>query len=219
MRVFNKAAGLILIAFTLLLTIACSKDDSNDEIEWSNDSFISMKINGVEWKSDLGSVMTIRDVDDEEYDNFFAVSLTGVKGEVNENPSSDSESESINIAIYLPESKFKNPKGTYVAGDYDIESPKGASIITFGKDQEGSLGDFGLFYSIDPNNPEKIMGEVKVNDFKIGNQTLLGEGYTHLSGTFKGELYQINQNENESPVKLTITEGKFNLRPTSLFGM
>ena len=216
--IFNKTLGVLLISVMLIGISACSKDKADEGDEWLGDSYVSMKINGELWKSDMGMVATLSDTGDDDIDNYYIVTLIGIKGEGNGEDQSlfDEEVETISIGLLIPESKFNNPEGSYAAGGGEFENPVLESAIVFSRVNGETVDNVETYYSVDHNSEEKAMGRVQISSSKIGNQAFLGEeGYTNISGTFEAELYQYS-GEGETPKKLTITEGKFNLSPSPL---
>lgn len=215
--IVKKALGYLFVAGLLLGLTACSKDE--DELgleEATGEGYISMKVNGKLWKSDLAGLTTFFNEEEIEGGEFLAVYMMGLKCEDCEDAVDPSEEvESLSINLLIPIGKYNNPKGTYMGGNLDDPNPKGESLVYYTVKREGE-GVWDYYISTDALE-EGSKGKLEINDFKTGKFEFFGakmEGYTKLSGTFEYELFKA-AGEDESPEKLVITEGKFLLSPVS----
>ncbi|MCM4167549.1 hypothetical protein KCTC52924_00952 [Arenibacter antarcticus] len=218
MRNLNKLTGVFLLGIFLTLNVACSKDNDGPADQLGGESTMTMKINGKLWKAHVATVMTVGDTEDGEDEKTYWVNMTGVK--IIDDSGSEELSESISLSLLLSGAEFNRPKKSYPVGSIS-NNQFGYGIIIYnevGSESEGK----GVYVSMHPEDSEQQIGNFTVKDFEIGDQNFLGQqlgkGYTRLSGTFEAELYSYDGTDTP-PKKLTITEGKFNLRPLLGFGV
>ncbi len=221
--IYSNTLGFLIVSVMLFGISACSKDEGRSGLEdVSGDSYISMKINGQVWKSDLAGVTTFYNAAEEENEDFFTVGISGFKCEdCDAEAVLGEEVESLGIIIVILMNKYNDPKGAYVAGSLDDDNldANGESMVVFHKStvEKEQLWDY--YISDDVAGKVKSKGSVKINGFKTGKFGFYGEtveGYTHLSGTFEYDLFKA-MGEDESPEKLVITEGKFHLDALSFY--
>ncbi|MDX1326142.1 MAG: hypothetical protein R3299_00460 [Arenibacter sp.] len=217
-KTISKWAGMVFLGLTVLLS--CSKDEDGNELgDLSGDSYISMKVNGKLWTSDLAGVTAFYNEAKEENYGSFIVSLAGFKCEECDTETVLSEEvDTLNIVIAVTIDKYKNPKGTYMArsfNDINYHSKEGSFVVFIKSNLEKELWDY--YYSEDFTDKMNSKGNVLIKDFKTGTFGLNGEeikGYAYLSGAFEYEVYK-DRRENGSLEKLVITEGKFQLNELS----
>lgn len=210
---YFKNAGVLLCS--ALLLFSCSKNNNDDSPGGSlGNSTLTMKVNGENWNSFLSTLFTEEEGNSEQGD-FRYVSVGGSRIIEKSSATEDDLAETITLFIAIPESKFRNPKGTYpiILKDFQV----GYAWSIFGSSTD--LRDTTTYVSGDANNPEEPVGTLEITGFKIGEQTVLGhpsgkEGYTQLSGTFNLDVYPLGG----VGERLKITDGKFNISAGLDFG-
>ena len=190
---------LMLVGLSLMV-LSCKKDNPDPLL---NDVLgsMTMKIDGQPWSAKMAYVVTAIDPEEEDV---FAIAISGFAHEGEE------DGEGLTIWMVLPTNKFENPKGTYdmAAVDSDWEG-QGVVWAMYSK----SLGtDMQQLYGT--AEVDKPLGKLTITDFKIGQQTFLGEviggrAYTQLKGTFELNLTELKTDGSGLGETMAITEGKF----------
>ena len=201
--------------FTLVIFVglACSSDDNTieDEDVIIGDSGVTMKINGELWNSDIAIVQTWGGQEMEE--DYIMIVINAMKyiGD-----SDDEENmEGLVINIYLNVSDFTNPKGKYLVPP----PPNDLEVPGYAAGSYTSMTNAINYYSFDPDNEQRKVGEVNITDFKISENEHLNPliKYASLKGTFEFEMMGVNRNTGEYSGMINVTEGKFNILPSTMF--
>ncbi|MBL1407845.1 hypothetical protein [Sphingobacterium faecale] len=182
---------------------ACSKDNEGEE--QSENASLTMKVDGEIWATTINNLFT----EEHEYEGteYYLVLVGGQR--ITPSGGEDDVS-SISMHIAIPKSRLNSPKGTYPLLK-DAEANIGQATASYIVSSE--IGQT-WYASYDPANPTQAVGTVEITGFEVGEQRVVGyptgkQGYTKLSGTFKMNVYPIEENRG-SVAK--ITEGKFNLK-------
>lgn len=183
--------------------LACSKDNEGEK--QNENAGITMKVDGEAWGTTINNLFT----EEHEYegDDYYLVLVGGQRITPG---GGDDDVSSLNMYIAIPKSRLNNPKGTYAIlkeSEANIGQATASYIVSTETGQT-------WYASYNPANPTQAVGTVEITGFEAGEQTVVGHktgkmGYTKLSGTFRMEVYPIQ--ENGGPVA-KITEGKFNLK-------
>ncbi|ERJ60683.1 hypothetical protein [Sphingobacterium paucimobilis] len=182
---------------------ACSKN--SEDAEQSENASLTMKVDGEIWGTTINNLFT----EEHEYEGT-EYYLVLVGGQRIAPGGGEDDVSSISMHIAIPKSRLNNPKGTYQLLK-DSEANIGQATASYIVSTE--IGQT-WYASYDPGNPTQAVGTVEITGFEVGEQKMVGyptgnPGYTRLSGTFKMNVYPIQENGG-SAVK--ITEGKFNLK-------
>lgn len=176
-----KKIILLLIPFFIFST-SCNDDDNvlSPTIEQLESNFISAKIDGQDFKSDL----VYSQISDIQVTQLFSIS--GAKEITTEH------FENIIIVFTLPldevlESKSYQNIGYDCGGVEDI-----CAVLSYGTSNVSSSNDLEF-------SSGYLSGEVEVNFTSIDYQS-----GGHAIGTFSGDMY------NDNGEKISITDGKFN---------
>ncbi|NLO69978.1 MAG: hypothetical protein GX102_03340 [Porphyromonadaceae bacterium] len=204
MNRFKYTATLVLITLIYMSFAACSKDLGG--VKNDKDSGITMKVNGEFWGTTINTLFTEAH-ESSTLGEFYVVYVGGQRTDAED---SETDVSVFNMFISIPKSKFKNPKGAYsiMKEDEVMASQASANYAV-------STGSNQTWYaSYNPENSTQAVGTVEITSFEIGEQSVFGhstskEGYTKLSGTFRMDLYAL-QDSPGAPLK--VTEGKFNLK-------
>ncbi|HUH47021.1 MAG TPA: hypothetical protein VLZ54_07725 [Arenibacter sp.] len=219
MRNLFKLGGIFLLGIALSFNVACSSDDDGPGDQLGKLGTMTMKIDGKQWEADVATVMTMSDEELEDTEDMaYLVVMNGTKvisvdsGEV---------SESISLTLILTQAAFNNPKRSFPVNGMG-EQNIGQGVIMYKNMAENGTDGGGVYLSVHSDDPDQSVGTITVKDYKIGNQSflgqILGKGYTELSGTFEAKLYSYDGSEN--PLKeMVITDGKFNLNSDLLSGL
>ena len=209
MKLKEIASRFVRYIFTLVIFIglACSSDDNvvdEDNLINGNSSF-TVNLDNEQWSADMVYITTTGGPDfwEEDDDRFYFVTISAIKflGDFE-----DSENaEFFNITFIVPEHKFSDPKGTYLAPPPETSDEAGYSVGHY-----ATTTDNISFISIDPLDDSRFVGKTNITGFEIGSQTLLGEGYVSLSGTFEYELFGWEANTGEF-IKKEAKEGSFQI--------
>ena len=197
-----------LLLLILVVSVACSSDDNTlgDEDHLIDGSgYFSMKLDGEVWSADVAYISTIGGPEwwDEDDEHLYLVTINATKYL---DDSEDSENAEIfAITLVISEEKFTNPKDNYLAPPPDNNDEAGYSWAHY-----ASTTDNISFMSLDPSDESRLVGSTTITDFKIGNQSFLGEGYVSLSGNFEYEVFGWDQNSDEF-IRKKATEGSFNV--------
>lgn len=219
MKNIFKFASILLLGCALALNVSCSgDDDGGHEDQLGKVGTMTMKIDGKLWVADVATVITMSDdeVEDGEAKAYW-VNMTGIRAK---EVDSEELTESISLSLLLSKTEFENPKRSYPVANMG-DSNSGHALIMY--HDVGDIGQIGrgVFVSSYPTDSDQAVGNITVKGYKIGDQTFfgqsLGKGYTEFSGTFEAELYSFDEEDN--PLKMTITEGKFNLHSDLLSGL
>ncbi len=205
--------GVLLCSTLLLLSCSGSSDDipAGDVL---GNSTLTMKVNGEQWNSALSLLIT-EEQENSQQGKYRYVSLSGNRIIDKNSATEDDLVETIGLYIAIPESKFKNPIGSYPI--ILKESQAGYAWGVFGSST--NLRDATTYVSGDPNNVGHSVGNLEITKYEIGEQMILGhptgqEGYKMLSGTFYLNVYPINGTGD----KLKIEDGKFTISEGFDFG-
>lgn len=204
MKTYNDITKWVPLLFICLGFAACGKDDIGKKQD--GDSSLSMKINGEHWGTTINTLFTEAH-GSSELGEYFLVLVGGQRIGVDD---SEDDVSAFNMYIAIPRSKFNNPKGSYPIMK-ESEAKVGQATAHF----TVNTGSGQTWYaSYHPASPTQAGGTVEITGFEIGEQRVLGqptgvEGYTKLSGTFRMDLYAVQENPG-APLK--VTEGKFNLK-------
>lgn len=204
MKTYNDITKWVPLLFICLGFAACGKDDIGKK--QVGDSSLSMKINGEHWGTTINTLFTEAH-ESSELGEYFLVLVGGQRIGVDD---SEDDVSAFNMYIAIPRSKFNNPKGSYSIMK-ESEAKVGQATAHF----TVNTGSGQTWYaSYHPASPTQAGGTVEITGFEIGEQRVLGqptgvEGYTKLSGTFRMDLYAVQENPG-APLK--VTEGKFNLK-------
>lgn len=206
MKVQIKNRSLVSYLFTLLLLIgvACSSDDNRADEE-NPLSKISFKIDGEQWHAEDAIVQTLGGTDWEE--EVYLVNITGTRGI--DDTTAVTEVETFTLHFYIDPSNFNNPRGIYPVPppDNDNMDEPGYAIATYTKE-----GSELIYFSVDPADEARKVGEVTITGFEIGQQMILGKGYVNLSGTFDFEMFGVNKNTGALNGKIEIKSGVFDVK-------
>jgi len=203
----NKYKYITSLALLLLFCLgfaACSKEDNGTKLD--EDSGLSMKINGASWGTTINTLFTEAH-ESSTFGEYYLVLVGGQRIDVED---SEDDVSSFNMYIAIPKSKFNNPEGTY-----PIMKESEAKLSQATANYVVSTGEGQTWYaSYNPASPTQAVGTVEIAGFEIGEQKVVGqptgvEGYTKLWGSFKLDLYAMQENP-DAPLK--VTEGKFNLK-------
>lgn len=196
---------LLLILMISISVSACSKNNNADEIGLTDNTGITMKVDGETWGTTINNLFT----EEHEYegDDYYLVLVGGQR--ITPGGGEDDVS-ALNMHIAIPKSRLNSPKGTYPLLK-DSEANIGQATASYIVSTEAGQT---WYASYNPANPTQAVGTVEITGFEVGEQIVAGHktgkmGYTKLSGTFKMDVYPIQENE-ASVVK--ISEGKFNLK-------
>lgn len=204
MNRYKYITPLVLLLLACLGFAACSKDDNGKKQE--DDPGLSMKINGEAWGTTINTLFT-EERESSERGEYYVILVGGQRIDVE---GSEDDVSSFHLYIVIPKSKFSNPKGTYAIMK-ESETKVGQATANY----TVSTGAGQTWYaSYNPVTSAQTVGTAEITDFEIGEQKMVGqptgvEGYTKLSGTFKLDLYAVQ--ENLGPA-LKVTDGKFNLK-------
>lgn len=191
-----KSSHLLLGLFLLIAVASCSSDDNGSD-SFSGGQGFSMKIDGAQWNSSIYTLFT-EDLNNSNGE-YHWVTLGGtLVGDTEDAPT-----ESMQIYLAIPASKFNNPTGVYPLMQ-ESDMGLGQANASYTKSDMNSYE----FYTATPNT----VGSIEITGFEIGEQTVMGQptgqmGYTQLKGTFNMELASVS----DPSVVLTITDGQFNL--------
>lgn len=202
----NNYFTQIILLFVLALSFsACSKDKEDDN-GLSGNSGMTMKVDGVAWKSAMTTLFAEKHGDD--VDGIHVLYINGTRIIEKNSATEDDLAESLGLYINIPASKFRNPNGTYPIIKSTEMMNQAWGIFSTSTD----IRDAAMYVSGDPQDVDKIVGTLEISGFEIGMQNIVGqptgvEGYTKLSGNFQLDVYPIVG----EGTKLKLTEGKFNL--------
>lgn len=185
--------------------LSCKKNNV-DPLFDDTSGTMTMKIDGVAWKAKMAYVLTASQEEEEE--EVFAVAISGFSQE-----GESGEGDALTIWMALPADKFNNPKGTYDVIAIENGS-KGHIPVTAMFNKAVGLETHQTYALTDADGS---FGKVTITDFKIGQQTFLGQpiggqAYTRLKGTFELNLTEVKLDGSGFGRNMSITEGKFDVK-------
>lgn len=193
---------LILIGLSAMM-LSCKKNNVEELLDDTLGS-MTMKIDGVAWSAKMAYVVTASG----EEEDVFAVAISGFSNEGDED-----EGDALTIWMALPVEKFNNPKGTYDV--IAVEDDAGERTMVTAMFNKAMGLETHRMYTVAETSGS--FGKITITDFKIGQQTFLGQviggkAYTRLKGTFEMNLAELKMDGSGFGGNMAITEGKFDVK-------
>lgn len=197
MKLYNYIILLILIGGLAFLN-GCSKKNNNPLQE---ETSFSMKVDGRTWNATLTSMMSDSH-ENSTWGKYHTLMINANLIIENNSASDDEDIETITFLVQIPDSKFRNPNGTYPITS--SEEKLDNVFAVFGSTTDTQYSDQFI----------PISGTFEITNSKVGMPKVFGhetgkEGYTEVKGKFQLEMRSINGNKS-----IKITDGKFNIKNT-----
>lgn len=209
MNLLVKKYNILRYLFTavLLVGLSCSSDNGDVDDIIIGDSSLSFIMDGKKWEADNVVIQTYA-VDD--HDNAGIFHVVNIAASIGIKEDSDDIIETFTLHFYISENNFKNPKGVYPIPPPEVDYSD--QQIGFGMATFASLDTNNYYFTVDPEDANRVLGEATINSFKIGEQFILGEGYLNLSGTFQFKIFGVNRDTGKLTGSTEIKSGKFDVK-------
>ena len=190
----------IFLYFFIFLFINCSGDDeAADDFPLNDHSEFEMKVDEQLWKADYSFIQSNYAIDSDE--DTFLITIMAMKYKDDEE---EEIAERIQILLSLKQDKFNDPRGTYPI--IMTEQLNNSAVATY--DIFDSQTYYGSFNPEDPDNEE--VGSISIEEYEIGEQLFLGDGYIYLKGKFALDMYSSNDNGTVNKIEITVGNFKIN---------